>query len=104
VQIKSWYDVCVSGITATAFSGGFPRQFYGTPSETEGFDQCGAINRVGFLHQGSKQAVVLTGTNNYSGPTTIKDGLLLLSGQLLGGSPVTVPKWRHLAARHHHGR
>lgn len=50
----------------------------------------GPIASSGTLTLDGGGAVLLAGTNNISGSTTVSNGVLALSGSLLGGGPVTI--------------
>ena len=92
-------DVRLEGISS---NGVYPVDFtgssYGSPSEIEwnfgdgskDTDTCGPIKGVASFTKSGNKPLKLTGTNIYSGPTIIRDGPVLLSGQLLGGGPVTI--------------
>ena len=64
---------------------------YGTPSEYEWAPgcTCGPIANTGGLNKLGNDVLVLTGTNTYTGPTTISNGVLVVKGSLSTG-PVYV--------------
>ena len=86
--------ICTNGIYPADFQG----SSYGSPSEIEwnfgdgGKDNTtiGPITRVSRFTTSGNGPVLLWATNTIDGPTFVSNGVLVVSGSMSGGSPVTV--------------